>query len=84
MPTPIIHGDLVFGSSGYGDGGSALLRLSKTGRNQVRFTEVYCKTNEKVQNHHGGMIRIGDHVYMGHGHNDGFPLCMHLPTGRVE
>ena len=84
VPTPIIHGDLVFGSSGYGDGGSALLRLSKAGRNQVRFTEVYYKTNKEVQNHHGGMIRIGDHVYMGHGHNNGFPLCMHLPTGRVE
>lgn len=83
VPTPIIHGDLVFGSSGYGDGGSALLRLVKAGRNQVRFTEVYYKTNKEVQNHHGGMIRIGDHVYMGHGHNNGFPLCMHLPTGRV-
>ena len=83
VPTPIIYGDLVFGSSGYGDGGSALLKLSKAGRNQVRFTEVYYKTNKQVQNHHGGMIRIGDHVYMGHGHNNGFPLCMHLPTGRV-
>ena len=83
VPTPIIHGDLVFGSSGYGDGGSALLRLSKAGRNQVKFTEVYYKTNKQVQNHHGGMIKIGDHVYMGHGHNNGFPLCMHLPTGRV-
>jgi outer membrane protein assembly factor BamB len=84
VPTPIIHGDLVFGSSGYGDGGSALLRLSSAGRNQVRFSEVYYKSNNEVQNHHGGMIRIGDHVYMGHGHNNGFPLCMHLPTGRVE
>lgn len=83
VPTPIIHGDFVFGSSGYGDGGSALLKLSKAGRNQVRFTEVYYKTNKQVQNHHGGMIRIGDHVYMGHGHNNGFPLCLHLPTGRV-
>ena len=83
VPTPIIHGDLVFGSSGYGDGGSALLRLSKAGRNQVRFTEVYYKTNKQVQNHHGGMIRIGDHVYMGHGHNNGFPLCLHLATGQV-
>ena len=84
VPTPVIHGDLVFGSSGYSDGGSALLRLSNAGRNQVRFSEVYYKSNSEVQNHHGGMIRIGDHVYMGHGHNNGFPLCMHLPTGRVE
>ncbi|MGZ3372799.1 MAG: outer membrane protein assembly factor BamB family protein, partial [Gemmatimonadaceae bacterium] len=29
IPTPIVHGDYVFGSTGYGGGGSALLKLVK-------------------------------------------------------
>ncbi|NND99363.1 MAG: PQQ-binding-like beta-propeller repeat protein [Pirellulaceae bacterium] len=83
VPTPIVKGDYVFGSSGYGDGGSALLKLSPAGRGSVRFQEVYYKPNNEVQNHHGGMILIGDHIYMGHGHNNGLPLCMDMVSGRV-
>ena len=82
VPTPIVSGDFVFGSSGYSDGGSALLRLAPAGRGSVRFQEVYYKSNNEVQNHHGGMVLIGRHVYMGHGHNNGFPLCMDLVSGR--
>ena len=80
VPTPIISGDLVFCSSGYDDGGSALLRLSGN-RGQVAMQEVWYKTNRELQNHHGGMILIGNHVYMGHGHNNGFPVCFDLKTG---
>ena len=36
-----------------------------------------------MQNHHGGMILLGDYIYCGHGHNQGFPLCIHMPTGKV-
>jgi len=81
VPTPIVSGDLVFCSSGYDDGGSALLRLTGN-RGQVAMQEVWYKTNRELQNHHGGMILIGDHVYMGHGHNNGFPVCFDLKTGR--
>ena len=77
VPTPIVKEDLVFCSSGYGDGGSALLKVGRGG-----VQEIYYKSNNEVQNHHGGMILLGDHVYMGHGHNNGFPLCMELRTGR--
>jgi outer membrane protein assembly factor BamB len=45
--------------------------------------EVYYKRNHEVQNHHGGMVLIGDHIYMGHGHNNGLPLCLQMQTGRV-
>lgn len=81
VPTPIVSGDLVFCSSGYGDGGSALLRLTGK-RGQITMQEVWYKTSRELQNHHGGMILIGDHVYMGHGHNNGFPVCFDLKTGR--
>ena len=29
------------------------------------------------------MVLIGDHVYAGHGHNRGTPICIELATGRV-
>jgi outer membrane protein assembly factor BamB len=36
-----------------------------------------------MQNHHGGMVLVGNHVYCGHGHNRGTPLCLDLTTGKV-
>lgn len=81
VPTPLVKGDFVFCSSGYGDGGSALLKITRS-RGGMSPQEVYYKRSNTLQNHHGGMILIGDHVYMGHGHNNGFPVCFDLMTGR--
>lgn len=81
VPTPIVTGDFVLCSSGYGDGGTALLRLTGS-RGQINAQEVWYKKSNELQNHHGGMILIGDHVYMGHGHNNGFPVCFDLKSGR--
>lgn len=81
VPTPIVHGNHVFCSSGYGTG-SALLELSKDG-DGVKAEEVYWLDGRTLQNHHGGMILVDDHVYMGHGHNNGFPVCVELKTGEI-
>jgi outer membrane protein assembly factor BamB len=81
IPTPIVKGDFVFTSSGYGDGGSALLKISKQGK-AFKADEVYWRSNNELQNHHGGMIALGDYVFMGHGHNKGFPVCVDLKTGQ--
>lgn len=81
IPTPIVSGDYIFCSSGYDDGGSALLKLTGK-RGQVSAQEVWYKTSKQLQNHHGGMVLIGKHVYMGHGHNNGFPVCFDLITGK--
>lgn len=82
IPTPITYGDHVFASTGYGTG-SALLKLSRAG-NGVKATEQYFLDGKTFQNHHGGMIREGDYLYTGHQHNQGFPACLHLPTGEVK
>jgi outer membrane protein assembly factor BamB len=79
VPTPVVSGDYVFCSSGYGDGGAALLKVARGGR---AAQEVYYKRNSEVQNHHGGMILLDGKIYMGHGHNNGFPLCLDMATGR--
>lgn len=81
VPTPIVSGDYVFTSTGYGDGGTALLELSRQGRG-ISVREVYYRRAEELQNHHGGMVLVGNHVYLGHGHNNGFPACVELKTGR--
>lgn len=81
IPTPIVAGDYVFCSSGYDDGGTALLKIMNN-RNQITAQEIWYKSNKDLQNHHGGMVLIGKHVYMGHGHNNGFPVCIDMLSGR--
>jgi outer membrane protein assembly factor BamB len=80
IPTPIIDGDYVFCSSGYGTG-AALLKLSKDGSG-VKADEVYFLKADELQNHHGGMIRLGKYIYCGHGHNNGLPMCIDMMTGE--
>ncbi len=83
IPTPIVQDDLVFCSSGYDDGGSALLRITGS-KNNLSVTEVWYKRSNELQNHHGGMILLGDNIFMGHGHNNGFPVCFALKTGADQ
>lgn len=80
IPTPIVRGDLVFTSTGYGIG-AALLQLvpSSTG---VDVKERYFLKGNTLQNHHGGMVLVGEHVYGGHGHSNGLPFCLHLESGK--
>ncbi|MCA9081833.1 MAG: PQQ-like beta-propeller repeat protein [Planctomycetaceae bacterium] len=80
-PTPVVSGDYVLVSTGYGDGGTALLEI-KGSRGRVTPREVWYKPANELQNHHGQMILLGDQVYLGHGHNNGFPTCIDLKTGR--
>ncbi len=81
IPTPIVKGDYVLASSGYNDGGTVLLKLEKEG-DGIKANEVYYLTSKDLQNHHGGMVLDGDYVFMGHGHNNGFPMCFEFLTGK--
>ena len=81
IPTPLVWDDYVFASSGYGTG-AALLKLSKDG-DGVKAEEQYFLKAGTFQNHHGGMVRIGDYIYAGTGHNNGFPICLEWKTGKV-
>lgn len=80
IPTPIVMGDLVFCSSGYGTG-SALLKLQRDG-DGVKAEEQYFLKANVLENHHGGMVRVGDFVYCGHKHNEGFPICVEIKSGK--
>ena len=81
IPTPLVWDDYVFTSSGYGTG-AALLKLEKNG-DGVAAKEQYFLKAADFQNHHGGMVRIGDYIYAGKGHNNGFPTCLEWKTGKT-
>lgn len=81
IATPVVKGDHVFTSTGY-QTGSALLKLSKAG-DGVQAEEVYFLPSKTLQNHHGGLVLIGDHIYGGHGHNRGYPICVEMASGKV-
>ncbi|HKB34896.1 MAG TPA: PQQ-binding-like beta-propeller repeat protein [Gemmataceae bacterium] len=78
IPTPIVIGDQVFASAGYNKGG-ALLTLKADGEN-VSVEEVYFK--QALTNRHGGVVRVGDHVY-GDTDDSGYPFCAELKSGKV-
>ncbi len=82
IPTAIVKNEFVFASTGYGDGGSALLKLIPTGNGGVKVEEQYYFKNKQLQNHHGGMVMLGDYIYGGHGHNQGLPFCLEWKTGK--
>jgi outer membrane protein assembly factor BamB len=81
IPTPLVDGDFVFCSTGYGTG-SALLKLTKDG-DGVKAEEQYFLDGNKLQNHHGGMLLINGYVYCGHAHNNGFPICVKMQSGEI-
>ena len=48
-----------------------------------RPTKSIFSKRKELQNHHGGMVMIGDYVYLGHGHNKCEPTCLEWKTGKV-
>lgn len=77
-PTPIVKDDLVYVTTGYG-GGCHAFQIDKS----FKAKELFSKKNQKsVKNTHGGMIRIGDHVF---GHSEGLGwVCQEMKTGSVK
>lgn len=81
IATPIVDGDHVFVSTGYGTG-SALLKIERQG-DRFEAQEVYFLGGRTLQNHHGGMILHEGHIYTGTGHNRGLPICVEMSSGSV-
>ena len=77
IPTPVLSGDLVFVTSGYGVGCN-LFKL-KPDSSVIGTEEVYA--NKNIVNHHGGVILLGKHLY-GHSDSGGW-TCMEMSTGEV-
>jgi outer membrane protein assembly factor BamB len=78
---PLVRGDFVFVANGYNTGGS-LLRIRRQG-DRFNAEEVYFLTAKQFQNHHGGIVLLGDYVYGGSGLNRGEPTCVNVATGET-
>ncbi|MBM3459271.1 MAG: hypothetical protein FJX77_12145, partial [Armatimonadetes bacterium] len=78
ITTPLYVDGHVFATTAY-DKGGALLKLVKEG-DQFRAEEVYF--SQEMQNHHGGVIRLGDYVYYSEGHRGPISfVCREWKTG---
>ncbi len=74
IPTPIHHEGHIYVTAGYGVG-CALFKLADDGRS---VTPVY-ENNKVMKNHHGGVVRVGNHLY---GYSDGPGwVCQDLKIG---
>ena len=73
IPTPIVRGNEVYITAGYGSG-SKLVRIGPG--NEV--STVY--ENKVMKNHHGGVVLIGDYLY---GHGDPTWVCQNFKTGEA-
>jgi outer membrane protein assembly factor BamB len=81
ISTPIVRANFVFASTGY-QTGAALLELYKDGEG-VSAREIYFLEPSTFQNHHGGIVLAGNHLYAGHGHKLGLPICIDFISGKV-
>ncbi len=82
ISTPIVRANWVLASTGY-QTGAVLLELQKAPAGGVQAREVYFLDSKTLQSHHGGLVLVGNHVYGGHGHKAGFPICVEFTTGKV-
>ena len=81
IPMPVIRGRCVFTTTNYNTG-SALLRISSVG-DTFHVKELYTLTGRQFENHHGGIVCVGSHVYGGHGNSRGEPVCVDVATGKI-
>ena len=73
IPTPLFHDNQVYVTSGYG-AGCMLIEISPNNETTVRYE------SKVMKNHHGGVIRLGDHLY-GHSDKVGW-VCQDFTTGK--
>jgi outer membrane protein assembly factor BamB len=74
IPTPIVKGDEIFVSSGYGVG------CKKVKINGTEAVDVFM--NKDLANHHGGVILVGNLLF-GHSDKAGW-TCMDFTDGSVK
>jgi prepilin-type processing-associated H-X9-DG protein len=81
ITAPHVRGNYVFVTTAY-NVGSALLEIKRAG-DRFEAEEVYFLGPRDFQNHHGGVVVVGQHVFGGHRPNSGYPTCIDLATGEI-
>lgn len=78
IPTPVVSGNKVYVTSGYG-AGCNLFEITKTD-GAFGAKQVYAERS--MSDHHGGAVLVGDFVY-GHCDSQGW-VCQELATGQIK
>ncbi|MBM3860255.1 MAG: polyvinylalcohol dehydrogenase [Verrucomicrobia bacterium] len=81
ITTPVVRGNHVFTANSYNTG-SALLEIKRNGT-KWDAVESYLLPAKTFENHHGGIVLVGDHLYGGSGLNKGDPACLEFATGKL-
>ncbi|MCL2744750.1 MAG: PQQ-binding-like beta-propeller repeat protein [Planctomycetaceae bacterium] len=76
---PIYHNAHLFLSTGYDAGVSKLFKLAKNSDGTITPTELWSES--RLNNHHGGVILVGDYVY-GTAHNGSWG-SINFMTGEI-
>jgi outer membrane protein assembly factor BamB len=79
IPNPVVMGDQIFVSAGYGRGGG-LIKVTGDG-GSFKAEEVYF--DKQLNNRHGGVVIVGDYAY-GDTDNSGKLWCVEWKTGKVK
>jgi outer membrane protein assembly factor BamB len=77
IPTPVVDGNLVYVTSGYGVGCN-LFRVAAAG-GKFSVEQVYA--NKEIKNHHGGVVQVGGNV-VGFSDGEGW-VWQDMKTGRT-
>jgi outer membrane protein assembly factor BamB len=78
-PTPIVSGDEVYVSVGYG-GGADLFKINGGKKFDVKV--VYSKTEDSIGTKQGGVVKVGDFVY-GYDEDSAW-VCQEFATGEQK
>ena len=76
VATPVVADDIVFVTSAYSVGCNGF-RISKNGD---KWTTEELYANKNINNHHGGVVLLGDHVF---GSSGGTFRCLDIKTGEL-
>ncbi len=76
VPAPVVHEGLVFVSSGFGVGCDAF----QVRRVDGKFSAQPLYRGKQLENHHGGMVRLGEHLF---GTDNATLRCVEMKTGQV-
>jgi outer membrane protein assembly factor BamB len=79
IPTPVVSGEYAFFTAGYG-AGCECFKFSLEG-SEVKAATLFTE-NKSMENHHGNVIGIDDHVY-GYSGGKGW-TCMTFKTGNPK
>jgi outer membrane protein assembly factor BamB len=77
IPTPLVTGNEIYVTSGYGAG----CNLFKVSSAEGKFSAEQVYANHVMVNHHGGVVWVGEDIY---GYSDGKGLtCQNAQTGEA-